>query len=67
MSFECCIPCKTPKRYPGCHDHCPDYAKAREKYEQEKAVANKKKAIDQSIDAQKISGVKRALRRKGGK
>lgn len=67
MSFECCIPCKTPKRYPGCHDHCPDYAKARAKHEQEKAVVNKKKAIDQSIDAQKIAGVKRALRRKGGK
>ena len=67
MSFECCIPCKAPKRYPGCHDHCPEYAAAREKYEQEKTVVNKKKAIEQGIDAQKISGVKRALRRKGGK
>ena len=67
MSFECCIPCKPPKRYPGCHDHCPEYAAARAKHEQDKAIANKKKAIDQSIDAQKIAGVKRALRRKGGK
>lgn len=67
MSFECCIPCKPPKRYPGCHDHCPKYAVARAKHEQDKAIANKKKAIDQSIDAQKIAGVKRALRRKGGK
>lgn len=67
MPFECCIPCKPPKRYPGCHDCCPEYAAARAKYEQDKAISDRKKAIKQSIDAQKIAGVKRALRRKGGK
>ena len=66
MSFECCIPCKPPKRYPGCHDHCPEYAAARAKYD--KAVADQKKAVRQSINAQKIDGVTRAIKkRKGGK
>ena len=66
MSFECCILCKSPKRYPGCHDRCPDYAQARAKYD--KAMADQKKAVRQSINAQKIAGVTRALRRrKGGK
>ena len=66
MSFECCIPCKPPKRYPGCHDHCPEYAVARAKYD--KAVADQNKAVRQSINAQKIAGVTRAIKkRKGGK
>ena len=66
MSFECCIPCKKPKRYPGCHDHCPEYAKAKEKHDQ--AAASQRRAVAQGINAQKIAGVNRALkRRKGGK
>jgi hypothetical protein len=25
MSIISCKDCKPPKRYPGCHDHCPEY------------------------------------------
>ena len=66
MSFECCMPCKAPKRYPGCHDHCPDYAAARAIYDQK--MADQKKTVRQGINAQKIDGVNRAIKkRKGGK
>lgn len=30
--FECCKHCKAPKRYPGCHDRCPDYLKDKEEW-----------------------------------
>ena len=66
MSFECCMPCKAPKRYPGCHDHCPDYAKARAKHDERKTLEDRMKA--QGITAQKFAGVRRAIKkRKGGK
>lgn len=35
--FECCIPCVAPKRYPGCSGSCPEYKKARAKYDEDKA------------------------------
>lgn len=36
MIYSCkgCIP---PKRYPGCHDHCPEYLEAKKKHDEEKA------------------------------
>lgn len=64
MSFDCCMPCKPPKRYPGCHDHCPEYAAAKAK--RERAQAEQRNA--QGITAQKYAGVRRAFKkRKGGK
>lgn len=26
-TFKCCMECKPPKRYLGCHDRCPEYIK----------------------------------------
>ena len=37
--FEECQKCVPPKRHPGCHGTCPDYAKARAKYDADKAKA----------------------------
>ena len=39
--FEECTKCVPPKRYPGCHSTCPDYAKGRAKLDADKARANK--------------------------
>ena len=36
---ECCHHCVAPKRYPGCHDHCPEYLEVKKKLE-EKRDAN---------------------------
>jgi hypothetical protein len=41
--FEHCEKCVAPKRYPGCHDKCPDYEKDRKKYEARKAELDKRK------------------------
>lgn len=35
--FECCHICVPPKRYPGCSGTCPDYKKARAKYDADRA------------------------------
>lgn len=35
--FECCHKCVPPKRYPGCSGPCPEYAKARAKFDADKA------------------------------
>lgn len=36
--FEACHVCKPPKRKPGCHSDCPEYAEARRKYDIRKAA-----------------------------
>lgn len=39
--FKCCHHCVAPKRYPGCSGKCPEYKKARAKYDADMAVKNK--------------------------
>ena len=43
--FEECQKCVPPKRQPGCHGYCPDYAKARAKYDADKAKADANREI----------------------
>ena len=43
--FECCMPCKPPKRYPGCSGKCPEYKEARARYDADKAKQNADKEI----------------------
>lgn len=45
----CCKGCVAPKRYPGCHDHCPEYLKQKAEYEERKAIADEKKRIDNGL------------------
>ena len=66
-NFDECRVCKPPRRYPGCQDHCPDYAKAKAKYEADKALADKARKVDASIRSQKYRGVRRMLKSKGRK
>ena len=64
--IKCCKSCVAPKRYPGCHSHCPEYRAEKAVYEAEKAEAEKRKAIRDGLDAQTIAGVERAKKiRKG--
>ena len=43
MAIKCCNGCVAPKRYPGCHSHCPEYIEAKAKHDEEKAAERKKK------------------------
>jgi hypothetical protein len=37
IQIDCCEECVAPKRYPGCHDECPEYKTAKaEAFEKEK-------------------------------
>ena len=60
MAIKCCLGCIAPKRNPGCHSHCAEYITEKAQYEEEKAEANRKKAVYQSIYVQKQNGVLRA-------
>lgn len=55
-----CRDCVAPKRHPGCHSHCPEYAKEKAKHDAEKAVADRKKMIEAGLTAQTFVGVNRA-------
>ena len=60
MAIKCCFGCVAPKRYPGCHGHCPEYIAEKEQHDKEKAVADQKRAIEFGLNGQALSGVNRA-------
>lgn len=45
MPINSCRGCVAPKRYPGCHDYCPEYLKQKLEYEERKAITDKEKSI----------------------
>jgi hypothetical protein len=38
--FECCLKCKPPKRYPGCHSKCDDYLRDKKVLEKRNELIN---------------------------
>lgn len=67
MAIKCCFGCVAPKRYPGCQDHCPEYAEQKVQHDKEMAAYRRQKAIQDGITSQKYYGVIRANRKKGKK
>lgn len=65
MVIKCCKGCVAPKRYPGCHGHCPEYLQEKEAYEKRKAEDDKKNAVKYGITSQRTASVTKALRKKG--
>ena len=61
--FECCHKCVKPKRYPGCHDHCPERAKAKEEYDKLKAEEKRKNSIRNGIYFQRSANVAKAMKK----
>ena len=62
MQIFCCKGCVAPKRYPGCHDRCPEYKKQKAEHEERKAVADKKKFTEQGLYLQRSAAVAKAMR-----
>ena len=62
MAINCCRYCVAPKRYPGCHDHCPDYAKEKAVADAQKAAEQKKRDIEYAIMEQRSRAVHKAMR-----
>lgn len=67
MANYCCRGCVAPKRYPGCHDHCPERQEELAQRAVEMEKQRKAHGISSGITNQKIDGVRRALRRHGRK
>ena len=64
--IHCCMGCVAPKRYPGCHDHCPEYRGEKADYEARKAIADAQKSINNGLDSQTIKAVYKAHKRMRG-
>ena len=44
-AINCCHFCVPPKRYPGCHGHCPDYAAEKAENDRLKAADAKRRKV----------------------
>lgn len=66
MSIKCCYGCTAPKRYPGCHSHCPEYIAEKAQHDKEKAEADRKRHIDDGLTSQAIAGVNKAHKAQRG-
>ena len=64
MAIRCCKGCVPPKRYPGCHDHCPEYIEAKKKHDAERELISKADRTRHDIYSQRCDSVRRARRKK---
>ena len=63
--IKCCRPCVPPKRHPGCHGSCPEYADEKAEHERLKAADYEKRKASNNIYSQRADNVAKALRRHG--
>lgn len=62
MRITCCKGCVAPKRYPGCHDRCPEYIEQKAQHNAEVEADRKRKQISFGITAQRTAAVTRAIK-----
>ena len=62
MTFQCCRGCVAPKRYPGCHDHCPEYIEGRAEYDRIKEIRDRERNIRNAIYRSRSEKVYKAMR-----
>lgn len=65
--INCCHYCVAPKRHPGCHDHCPDYAAEKAEHDRRKAADAEKRKVKNDIYNQRSEHVTKALKKHGRK
>lgn len=66
-TINCCHYCVAPKRHPGCHGSCPEYAAEKAEHDRLKAADTEKRKTNSNIYCQKADGVTRAMKRHGRK
>lgn len=64
MAITCCKDCKAPKRYPGCHDHCPAYQEAKAIHDQQREAEYKRHYVSDGINTQIATSIRRSIRNK---
>jgi hypothetical protein len=62
MSIISCKDCKPPKRYPGCHDHCPEYLAEKAEHDKCKAEEYKKRQTSYGLTIERTAAVAKAMR-----
>lgn len=62
MKQRSCYKCVAPKRHPGCHATCPDYAKDDAEHQARKEKERQEKYMDSILTSQKIGAVSKAMR-----
>lgn len=60
MSIKCCKGCTPPKRYPGCHSHCPEYIAEKALHDKQKADVDRQRNIEAGLTSQACIGFNRA-------
>lgn len=60
--INCCHYCVAPKRYPGCHDHCPEYAEEKAENDRLRELDAKKRYINNGIYEQRTRSVVKAVK-----
>ncbi len=63
--INCCHYCVPPKRHPGCHDHCPEYAAEKAEHNRLKEADYKRRKAKNDIYSQRTDNVAKALKRHG--
>lgn len=64
MAIKCCHGCMTPKRYHGCHAHCPEYLKEKEMHDAEKAKEYLKRHTISNLISQRGEAVSKSNKRR---
>lgn len=64
---KCCIKCVPPKRYPGCHDQCPEFLAVAEENERERSEIAKRNQASDDVYQVRQAKRERYRRRAGGK
>ena len=62
MTTFSCKGCVAPKRYPGCHDRCPEYQAQKTKRDALKAEYDRKMAVVNGVVSQRSDGVYKAMK-----
>lgn len=57
--FECCHYCKAPKRYPGCHDKCPDYIGSKKLWDAHKEAERLARAAEPPMSSAQVRAMRR--------
>ena len=63
--INCCHYCVSPKRHPGCHDHCPEYAAEKAEHNRCKEADDNRRKVKNNIYSQRTDNVAKALKRHG--
>ena len=64
MAIKCCNGCVAPKRYPGCHDHCPEYREEKAKEDALKEADYKRRKLVHELNEQRYAAITKATKNK---